>query len=130
MMAMEGGTASKVAPMMASPAVSGYGSRPVDLVFLARQTFGDRQVETEVLRLFLAQAPKLVDQIDAASGEERVRAAHRLVGAARAIGARDVAEAAGALEIDAGRDIQSLLRSVEAATVFISSLLDGAPRAQ
>ncbi|RUV26092.1 histidine kinase, partial [Mesorhizobium sp. M5C.F.Ca.IN.020.32.2.1] len=39
------------------------GSRPVDLAHLARQTMGDRNLEQEVLALFVQQALSVRDRI-------------------------------------------------------------------
>lgn len=101
-------------------------SAPIDLVFLARQTFGNRAMEQEVLRLFRDQAPRLAAEARAASGETRARLAHRLVGAARAIGAGSVADAAGAIESAPDTaTLTTLDDAVTAALAFIAGLDDG-----
>jgi HPt (histidine-containing phosphotransfer) domain-containing protein len=75
------------------------GPAPVDLVHLARQTFGSAELEREVLRLFVQQGGGLVARIAAAaSASERGEYAHRLKGSARAIGAMRVGRIAEALE--------------------------------
>jgi HPt (histidine-containing phosphotransfer) domain-containing protein len=100
---------------------------PVDLVFLARQTFGSRAVEQEVLRLFRDQAPRLTAAAAAARGEERARLAHRLGGAARAIGAGAVAEAARAVETEPeDAPLAPLQAAVAAALDFIARLDENA----
>lgn len=73
-------------------------SRPIDLVHLARQTMGDKALEIEVLQMFARQARGCLQEI--ASGEaDRVQAAtHRLKGAASAVGAFGVSQAAEAME--------------------------------
>lgn len=118
-MRAEGGKAARQAPRPGSAA-------PIDLVFLARQTFGNRAVEQEVLRLFRDQAPRLAAATRAADGVERARLAHRLVGAARAIGAGAVAEAARGIEVNPdGAALALLDGAVADALAFIAGLEDG-----
>lgn len=98
---------------------------PIDLVFLARQTFGNRAVELEVLRLFRDQAPRLAEAARGEMGEARSRHAHRLVGAARAIGAGAVAEAARAIEIAPDTaPLSALDAAVDDTLAFIAGLDD------
>lgn len=71
----------------------------IDLVHLARQTGGDHELERELLALFAQQCVRHLRTIH--SGEDaktRIDAAHTLKGAARAIGAWQVAEAADVIE--------------------------------
>lgn len=81
----------------------------IDLVHLARQTGGDHALERELLALFAQQCVRHLRTIHAGSdARTRIDAAHTLKGAARAIGAWQVAEAADAIErqlaaADAGR---------------------------
>ena len=72
---------------------------PIDLVYLARQTLGDRELETELLGLFERQAGMIMRQIEQ-SGARRLLQdlAHTLKGSARAVGAGAVAAAAEAYE--------------------------------
>jgi HPt (histidine-containing phosphotransfer) domain-containing protein len=73
--------------------------RPVDLVHLARQTLGDRALEREVLGLFQVQARAIFAQLQAVTeAQARLDLAHTLKGSARAVGAWQVAEAAGFCE--------------------------------
>ncbi|MBB3657011.1 HPt (histidine-containing phosphotransfer) domain-containing protein [Rhizobium sp. BK650] len=76
--------------------------RPIDLVHLARQTMGDKAVEIEVLQMFARQARACLQEI--ASGETMKvgAAAHRLKGAASAVGAFRVSQSAEAVEKDNG----------------------------
>lgn len=113
------------APPDASSGLRG-DARPVDLVFLARQTGGDRALEEEVLRLFAKQAALLGNELRSRSdAEERKRNAHTLKGAARAVGAFGLAERA--LDIESEPDNQApvtaLLREVETVRDYIASLL-------
>jgi len=74
------------------------GARPVDLGHLARQTMGDRELEREVLALFVHQSLSVRDQIADADARQRVLLAHGLKGSARGIGAFAVAECAAVIE--------------------------------
>lgn len=74
------------------------GNDPIDLVHLASQTGGDNELAQELLDLFADQCIKhlaTIRQADAKTGSE---AAHTLKGAALAIGAWTVAEAASRVE--------------------------------
>ena len=73
-------------------------SRPVDLVHLATQTMGDKLLEIEVLQMFARQARKALQEISTGERDAVVAAAHRLKGAASAVGAFTVASAADRLE--------------------------------
>jgi HPt (histidine-containing phosphotransfer) domain-containing protein len=72
--------------------------RPIDLVHLARQTLGDRELEREVLALFLQQAATVRERIAAASAAERKLLAHGLRGSASGIGAFAIARIATEIE--------------------------------
>lgn len=74
------------------------GGRPIDLVHLARQTGGDKGLETEVLALFARQARQAVAQFGALEGSGRAELAHRLAGAAKGVGAFEVARCAESIE--------------------------------
>ena len=101
---------------------------PIDLGHLAEQTFGNADLEAEVLRLFLKQSRDCLDRL---SAEPDARVAHLLLGSARGIGARAVAEAASALEAallrgaDGGADLARLREAVGAASTFIEVRLGG-----
>lgn len=73
-------------------------ARAIDLEHLARQTFGDRALEGEVLALFSRQAAAIGARMAAASLQERATLAHTLKGSARSIGAFKVAEQAERIE--------------------------------
>jgi HPt (histidine-containing phosphotransfer) domain-containing protein len=70
---------------------------PIDLKHLARMTLGDSRLEREVLGMFVKQAARIVEAL-AASPADAPSLAHTLKGAARAIGAFRVAEAAAGVE--------------------------------
>src|SRR5215212_12029875 len=90
---------SEVASMPPAVPESSAEQRVLDLVHLARQTFGDRDLEREVLALFEAQCRRLLPILAGAGREgERSDAAHTLKGAARAVGAWRLAALADELE--------------------------------
>ena len=71
----------------------------IDLSFLDRVTFRDRSLAREVLVLFGQQADILLALITETADERtRCEAAHKLKGAARGVGAFDVARAAEEIE--------------------------------
>jgi chemotaxis protein histidine kinase CheA len=72
--------------------------RPIDLVHLTRETYGNRALETEILSLFSRQTCGIVDRLVHANTDERVRLAKSLKGSARSVGAFRVAEMAEAIE--------------------------------
>jgi HPt (histidine-containing phosphotransfer) domain-containing protein len=77
----------------------------IDLVHLARQTGGDHELERELLALFSQQCVRHLRTIHAAQdARSRIDAAHTLKGAARAIGAWEVADAADAIERHLAQD--------------------------
>jgi HPt (histidine-containing phosphotransfer) domain-containing protein len=80
-------------------AAGAVADRPVDLVHLARQTLGNRDLEQEVLELFERQSMLLISRLAAARDEKSWReAAHTLKGSAQGIGANRVARRAAAVE--------------------------------
>ncbi|MEI2734343.1 MAG: Hpt domain-containing protein [Rhodoblastus sp.] len=114
--------------------MTGGLERPIDLVHLSRQTFGERDLESELLRLFDRQSRQIVARLtDGPVAEARWRAdlAHTLKGSARAVGAFGVAAAAEAYELDAragadpARALSTLTVAVEAAQGAIAELLAG-----
>lgn len=78
------------------------GEAPIDLVHLSRQTFGDHDLERELLGLFDAQAAQFAKRLrsPAAQGDAdwRIALAHTVKGSARAIGAFELGRAAEAYE--------------------------------
>jgi HPt (histidine-containing phosphotransfer) domain-containing protein len=89
--------------------------RPVDLVHLANQTMGDKNLESEVLQMFARQARKALVEIAGAEPAAVAAVAHRLKGAASSVGAFRVSAAAERLEGQA--DDAGLQASVSAAVV-------------
>jgi HPt (histidine-containing phosphotransfer) domain-containing protein len=101
--------------------------RPIDLVHLARMTFGDRSLEREVLQLFDRQSAMLLERMRTATGEDTARLAHTLKGSARGVGAWQVAAAAAAVETadDRSREtaIEKLAGAITQARGIIGELL-------
>jgi HPt (histidine-containing phosphotransfer) domain-containing protein len=73
-------------------------ARPIDLVHLGRQSFGDKALETEILALFRQQLSLTIGQLKATSGRERKRVAHTIKGSAKAVGAFGLARLALRIE--------------------------------
>ena len=77
-------------------------AQPVDLAHLARYTGGDAALNAEILRLFAGQAEGLVHQlkdvIEAGDAKSWREITHSLKGAARGIGAFELADFAAAAE--------------------------------
>lgn len=110
--------------------IDGAG-RPIDLVHLARQTLGDRSLESEVLRLFMTQSEIYLERLEHANDEEtRFQAAHTIKGSARNIGAWGVADAAAHIEKAGDKEIMAdvavLKDALRETCSFISSILDDA----
>jgi HPt (histidine-containing phosphotransfer) domain-containing protein len=84
------------------------GTKPVDLTYLARFTLGNRDLEREVLDLFITHVPRYLTALqDAVTAKAWHDAAHTLKGSARGIGAWRVsrcAEAAERLRFDTDLD--------------------------
>lgn len=99
---------------------------PIDLGHLAEQTFGSAALEAEVLRLFLTQSRDCLSRL---ATEPDARDAHLLLGSARGIGAKAVADAASTLEAALLRgaggalELARLKAAVVAANAFIEARL-------
>jgi HPt (histidine-containing phosphotransfer) domain-containing protein len=84
----------------------------IDLAHFEAATFGDRALQREVIGLFEAQAAKLLQTIRTTSGKEQSEAAHALKGAARGIGAFQVADEAEKIEQGNGAAVERLTQRV------------------
>ena len=109
--------------MNAAQAGQAKQAGPIDLEHLARQTGGDHALAREVLALFAEQARQALDQLAARPPDAVPAAMHRLKGAARAVGAFEVADNAAHLE-DAPRD-EHLRGRLAAALVAVLDALEG-----
>lgn len=124
-------TMERTAPTRALEAMArgtGRRSAPIDLVHLARQTFGSAELEREILGLFVAQSRGLVARIAAASPGERAALVHRLKGSAFGVGAirvgriTEALEAPEASEADAARLIGELAEACEEVRGFVEAI--------
>ena len=71
----------------------GVCSRPIDLVHLAKYTMGNKALEREILDLFVTQSRSTLSHLEAAGNDKDWRDyAHALLGSARAVGAKPVAD--------------------------------------
>ncbi len=79
-------------------------------------TDGDTGLQKEVLALFAEQAPRYIASLvqELADDEAWCRTAHRLKGAARAVGARRLADCAASAEVAPPADRRRCLRVLEA----------------
>lgn len=87
---------------------------PIDFTHLARQTMDDADLQREVLAIFIQQAQIARLELPAAMAEQRRPLAHKLKGAAQAVGAFAVADCAARLmeqpdDVEALRRIDGLL---------------------
>ena len=112
--------APAAAPLPRDP--SSEASRAIDLIHLARQTFGDRDLEIELLGLFRRQAHQIVERLSADLPADsipwRADLAHTLKGSARAIGATRVAIKAEIYEVqvrDGKADLRPALTALKTA---------------
>ncbi|MGI2032136.1 Hpt domain-containing protein [Rhizobium panacihumi] len=96
-------------------------SRPIDLVHLARQTMGDKDLEVEILSLFARQARAALTEITMAAIPAST-VAHRIKGAANAVGAFKVAAIAG--EIEAGKTDAASLALFGAAVIEAENFIN------
>lgn len=99
-------------------------ARPIDLSHLARQTLGDREIEREVLALFVQQAVTVREQIGGANLVERLRLAHGLKGSARSVGAFAIADCVTRIEThpDDPHAITQLSALIEEMRDFIAAV--------
>jgi len=109
------------APVKADAAV-------LDRAQLARMTFGDRNLERELLELFDRQAAMLIARMRGSDAAAVKPLAHTLKGSASGIGAADVARAAEVAEraasaAECSAAVDRLARAVEQARALIAELL-------
>src|SRR5690349_10565673 len=109
--------------MPGGAATAPRAQRPLDLSHLAGQTMGDRDLEREVLGLFVEQAQSVRKKIGKADMKERLFLAHSLKGSARGVGAFPIAECLCAVEASpTDRQIlRRLERLIDEACDFIAS---------
>ncbi len=97
--------------------------KPVDLVHLSRLTMGDRDLELEVLKMFLAQIPNYIEMIKSAKTEQEIYvASHTIKGAASNVGAFKLAELARNAEKHSAFDLKVILSEMGLITDYVSML--------
>jgi HPt (histidine-containing phosphotransfer) domain-containing protein len=100
----------------------------IDEDHLGRMTLGDRQLEREVLEIFVRQTVIMLERIAGAEPAMAAASAHTLTGSARGIGAWRVARAAEWLE-RAARDnsgaaeLDQAVEELKAATIEASAAI-------
>jgi HPt (histidine-containing phosphotransfer) domain-containing protein len=97
-------------------------SRPIDLVHLATQTMGDKSLEVEVLQMFARQSRRALQDMAGADAATTSAVAHRLKGAASAVGAFRVSSVAEQLE--ANGDDAALRAAVGAAVIEAENFIN------
>ena len=97
----------------------------MDLTHLGAQTMEDRDLQSEVLKLFIHSAEMFVVQLDGADDERRRSLAHKLKGSARAIGAFALADKAAKLEEhgDDAAALKAVRDEIVRVEDFIASIL-------
>ncbi|WP_428642839.1 Hpt domain-containing protein [Roseibium sp.] len=103
---------------------------PIDLVQLATNTLGNRDLEVQVLHLFKSQSSATLERLALETdARARLDLVHTLKGSARAIGAERVAEVCENLEgrMKAATDTatEGLIAAVDEANRYIRDLLEG-----
>ncbi|MGB7285923.1 MAG: Hpt domain-containing protein [Salaquimonas sp.] len=101
--------------------VSGQ-SKPIDLVHLGHQTQGDSSLESEILGMFQTQAGVYLKMMNCSDVSTRIRAAHSLKGAARGIGAFELAELAEEVEHVRHNGYAKLQAELDRVVTYISTL--------
>jgi HPt (histidine-containing phosphotransfer) domain-containing protein len=109
--------------------------RPVDLIHLSRYTGGERALNVEILQLFVGQSADLMRQLQAVIEARDAKAwrdiTHSLKGAARGIGAFELAQAVAEAEpldpitqhAPAIAALQTLKSRSDAVNAFVASYL-------
>lgn len=97
-------------------------SKPIDLVHLGIQTQGDEVLENEVLGIFENQSKLYMKMLSCSDSATRIRAAHSLKGAARGIGAFDLAVVAENAEHVGFTEYELLESELNHVLAYISSL--------
>ncbi|MGF7005157.1 Hpt domain-containing protein [Aminobacter sp. BE322] len=100
------------------------GGRPIDLDHLGRQSMGDREIEREVLDLFVHHALSVRDSLASADLAEKLRLAHALKGSARGVGAFAIADCVAEIESrpDDPAPVQRLSRLIDEARDYIAAI--------
>ncbi|WP_102959126.1 Hpt domain-containing protein [Mangrovicella endophytica] len=99
-------------------------ARPVDLVHLARQSYGDRTLERDVLAILSRQIAAAAPRLALVNPDERRQIAHKLRGAALSVGAFPLADAADDVESmpDDAAALLALIGEIDRTRRFIENL--------
>jgi HPt (histidine-containing phosphotransfer) domain-containing protein len=107
-----------------------WDASAIDRKHLTRMTFGDRDLERDLLQLFARQAGLLVERMRASEPSATACLAHTLKGSAAGVGAANVAAAAEAVEraaaagvADCGPAVDRLAVTIERARDVIADML-------
>ncbi len=109
--------------------------KPVDLVHLSKQTFGSKELESELLGLFLSHSQQCLMRMRGADTDtDWANAVHSIKGSARAIGAWAIGDKAEVFERKAAAgtlgDKAAAIREIEDLVTetnqYISSLIKAA----
>ncbi|MEP3046032.1 MAG: Hpt domain-containing protein [Roseibium sp.] len=103
---------------------------PIDLVQLATNTLGNRDLEVQVLHLFKSQSCSTLERlIEETDRSMRLDLVHTLKGSARAIGAQRVATVCenleGEMKVADHATTEGLIAAVDEANSYIRDLLEG-----
>jgi HPt (histidine-containing phosphotransfer) domain-containing protein len=89
---------------------------------LKRQTMNDPDLEVEILSLFIAEAERLVRQIEEDENQaKRLDRFHAIKGLARNIGAEKLAMIAGSLENGDSGDVEEIRSAVDNVIAYITT---------
>jgi HPt (histidine-containing phosphotransfer) domain-containing protein len=110
-------------------------AEPIDLKHLVRFTYGDADLEYEVLGLFAGQVPLTIEALKTAASEKDWQvAAHTLKGSGRAVGAWRLADLAVQAERIGGLSDRTtrarILSQIEAAAAEVARFIGGLPSPQ
>jgi HPt (histidine-containing phosphotransfer) domain-containing protein len=120
----------QLASKIVDPASAVSAAAAIDRGQLARMTYGDRNLEREVLQLFDRQAGLLLARMRDREPATVATLAHTLKGSASSIGAAAVMRAAAAVEQavsanECERAIERLATAIDEARAAIAELLGG-----
>lgn len=106
---------------------AGYDA-PIDLVSLVSHTLGNRDLEVQVLRMFVAQSKTALGRLDGLQDLADIKIlVHTMKGSARAVGADTVAAVCETVEreLEAGKTgrLVHLAKAVGEANAYIEDLL-------
>jgi len=97
--------------------------KPIDLVHLSKLTMGDKVLELDVLKMFLAQIPLYIEMIkNSNTPDEIYRTAHTLKGAASNIGAFPLAQMAARAEKSRQFEMSEIISELGLITEYVAEL--------